>query len=171
MSTTPLNRIVRSVRPASIFESAKDLIGSSTSYNQGDLLVLDLVTHKIRPMQALDDFATIGMFLGIATETVVNGKLKQPYTTDVDASQAIADLPGPVYGVVAKMKLVAGQTINPGDQLTGAVDVDAQTVTGTLPVGTNPICIYQGPAIVAAAAGTQIEVLLGQTVASGALSF
>jgi len=149
------NRIVRSVAPKSEFESAINVINSSLSFNQGDLLVFDATNHVLKIPAAETEGVT---FVGIAECSISNGKLLTPYVTDVDASQAIADVPGPKYGVVAKLGLHAGDSLNPGDPVYLSPSDGTYFVSAT---GTKAIGIYQGSAIVSAAAGTFVEVLLG----------
>ncbi len=107
-------------------------------------------------------------FLGVARVSIVLGKIASPYNTDVVASQAIQDIPGPVYGVIAKCVLKTGDSVNPGDDIyldpgTGTRGV---TVTGTKSIG-----LYQGPAIAGAAAGTEIPVLIGCRAKNDSLKF
>jgi hypothetical protein len=154
MATVAKNRITRSVRPGSAFESAKQVVGSASTWNQGDLLYFDDSANLLKPVTADADAAT---FCGIARQSVVNGKPVSPYQgTAVDAAQAIEDLGGPQYGVIAKLKLKSGDSFSPGD-LVYASSVDAQTVSVT---GTNAIGIFQDAAIVAAS-GSEGQVLLG----------
>lgn len=150
-----VNTIVRSVAPKSLFESARAVITAAVSFNQGDLLVFDDTNNRLKVPAAEAEGST---FLGVARVTIVNGKLASPYSTDVQASQAIQDIPGPVYGVVAKCVLKTGDTIAPGDSvfLDPATGTRGVTVTGTKAIG-----VYQGKAIAGAAAGTEIEVLIG----------
>ena len=68
------NFIVREVAPNSIFEDAQDVIGSSTSFEQGEHLVLDTSTHKLKNPAAETDSAT---YLGISRVSITNGKIKQ----------------------------------------------------------------------------------------------
>jgi hypothetical protein len=155
--STPLNRITRSLRPASIFEDATHLIDSTVSFNQGDLLCLDTTAHllKIATVEATDS----PNFLGIAPVTVVAGKIKRPYTTDVDASQASTAIEGPVYGVIAKMVLNTGSSLNPGQSVYLDPSHGPQSVATT---GTSAIGIYQGSqgVISGSAAGLEVEVEL-----------
>ena len=157
MATTPKNRIVQSVSPKSIFPEVSPLVDATVSYNQGDLLFLD--GSLIAPVTGDADGEFI---LGIAPQTVVLGKPKSAYSgTSVDAAQAVEALAGPVYGVVAKMKLKVGDSFTPGCGIFCS-SVDAQTVSAT---GTNLIGVYQGPAITAVA-GSEGPVLLGGAVAA-----
>lgn len=152
MPTIAKNRIVRSVSPNSLFEEAKPLISSAISWNQGDLLYLDTVNNLIKPLASDANAATI---LGIARQSIVSGKPVSPYQgTAVDAAQAIENLGGPQFGVVAKMLLKSGDAFIPG----GAVYYggDAQTVSSA---GTNSVGVYQGPALTAAS-GSEGEVAL-----------
>jgi len=159
------NTIVRSVAPKSLFESAKAVIGNTTTYDQGDALIFDDATNKIRRPTTEAECST---FCGIARNSLVNGKEVSPYNTDVVGSQSISDQPGPVYGVVANMVLKTGDSINPGD------DVFFDPATGTRGVtvtGTKSIGLYQGPAIAGAAAGTEIPVLIGCRAKNDSLKF
>lgn len=155
MATTPKNRITRTVNPGSIFESALNVIGSSTSWNQGDLLYYDGSTDTLKPVTTETNGTT---FCGIATNTIVEGVPKQPYSTATAGSEAIQSVQGPVYGVIANMKLYTGDSFVSGDPVyVGPSDSDAQTVQAS---GTKAIGIYQGPDITAASDSTG-EVLLG----------
>ena len=160
MATTPKNNITRSVRPGSIFESALALISSAVSFNQGDLLYLDATNHLIKPVTGDADGATV---LGIARNTVVSGKLISSYSgTAVDASQAIEDVAGPQFGIIAKLKLKSGDAFVPGGAVY-ASSTDAQTVSST---GTNKIGIFQDASITASS-GSQGNVLVGCNLGSG----
>lgn len=153
MATTAKNRITRSPQPMSDFESAKALISTAVSFNQGDLLYLDTVNNLIKAVTADADAAN---FSGIARVTISSGKLISPYQgTAVDAAVAISDIPGPQHGVIAKMKLKAADSFVPGG-LVYATNVDAQTVSSA---GINAIGRFQGAAITAVS-GDEGEVLL-----------
>jgi hypothetical protein len=152
MPTYSKNRIVFSVRPGCVFPDAKKGIDSTISWNQGDILYFDDTNNLIKPIASDANGATV---MGIAQQTIVNGKPVSPYQgTAVDAAQAIPALAGPQYGVVAKMLLKSGDSFNFGDLV--YYGGDAQTVSST---GTNSIGIYQGAAVTASA-GSEGEVLL-----------
>jgi len=159
------NNIVRSVAPKSLFESAKSVITSSTTIKQGALVVFDDTNNVLKNPAAEAEGST---FLGVMVVSIVNGKLASPYNTDVVASQSIQDIPGPKYGVIAKLTLKTGDSLNPGDDvfLDPATGVDGVTATGTKSIG-----LYQGPAISAAAAGTQVLVLVGCRAKNDSLKF
>ena len=151
-----LNRIVRTVNQNSIFEDATNMIDSSSTFNQGDLLCF--AGNKIRASTAGDLGDT---FVGISRVSVVNGVLKQPYTTDVSANTGKSEIAGPVYGVVAKLVLKTGDALNPGQAVCLNPADGAYHVTSVPPVNGVAIGIYQGPVIAAATAGQEIEVHLG----------
>jgi hypothetical protein len=154
MATKAINNIVRSVRPGSVFESALNLISSAVSFNQGDLLYLDTTNHLIKPVTSDTDAARI---LGVARNTIVNGKLISSYTgTSVDAAQAIEGIAGPQYGVICLLKLKSGDSFVAGGDVYAST-TDAQTVSST---GTNKIGIFQDAAITAGSSSTG-RVLLG----------
>lgn len=160
MATTSRNNITRSVRPGSMFESALALISTAISWNQGDLLYLDTTNHLIKAMTSDANGATV---LGVARNTIVSGKLISPYQgTAVDSAQAISDVSGPQYGVIANLKLKSGDTFNPGDAVYGT-STDAQTVSAT---GTNKIGYFQDAQIVATSGSTG-NVMLGANIGAG----
>lgn len=159
------NNLVRDVSTKSIFPSAQAVTNATVSYDQGDLLYFDTVNFLVKKPAAETDCVT---FCGVALETVVNGKIKRPYTTDVDASQAISDLPGPAYGSVFKFIAKTGDAFNPGDVVYGDPVSGSRNVQAA---GTKAIGIYQGPVIASAAAGQEIEVLVGTRFPADALKF
>lgn len=160
------NRITRSIAPKSIFESAISVISSSVSFDQGDLLVFD-ATNKVLKKPAAETEGNT--FLGIAKVSISSGKLVSPYQgTAVDAAAAISDIPGPAYGVIAK--LIA----KTGDAFTAGQEVYLDPVSGSQNVqaaGTKAIGIYVGPAIASATAGQEIEVHLGCRYPEDAIKF
>lgn len=165
MSTVAQNTIVRSVAPKSLFEGAKVLLDATVSYNQGDLIAV--ASGLLKAVTASTDAPN---FLGVAKQTVVLGKVKSPYQgTDVDASQAIEEIAGPVYGVVARVKLKAADAFAVGC-VVYLSSVDAQTVTSVNPGTSDPIGIYQGAAVASATSGQVGEVLIGARFGLGYLA-
>lgn len=163
MATVAKNRITRSVRPGSAFESAKSVISSASTWNQGDLVYFDDTANVLKAVTADADGAT---FCGIARQSIVAGKPLSPYQgTAVDGAQAIEEIGGPQFGVIAKLKLKSGDTFNPGD-LVYATAVDAQTVSSA---GTNAIGIFQDATIVASS-GSEGQVLLGNRLRTSGLA-
>jgi len=151
------NTIVREVGRKSIFESAINVISTAVSFNQGDLLVLNDTSNLIAIPAAETEGNT---FLGVATVSILNGKLIGPFTGIPDAvtTSAVSDIPGPVYGVIAKCVAKTGIALNPGDPIYLDPATGTRGVTNT---GTKIIGIYQGPVVASAAAGSEIEVLIG----------
>lgn len=150
-----VNRIVRTVNQSSVFPDATHEVIATSTFNQGDLLIYASGTMQVRLPTAESEGA---WFVGIAVESIKDGKLLSPYITDVSASAGLSHIAGPVFGVVAKLVLKTGDSLNPGDVVyldpaSGAYHVQAS--------GTKAVGIYQGGVISGAAAGTQIEVLLG----------
>lgn len=164
MATFPKNRVTRSVAPKSLFESAKSATDVTVSYNQGDLMYFDSTAHLLK---ALDSDAHAAFAAGSAKVTVSLGKMVGPYAgLATDAASAVVDLPGPAYGVVAKMILKTGDAFNPGDKV--YYGGDAQTVSST---GTNPVGLFQGSAVSSAFAGQEGECLLGAAYGMPGLVF
>lgn len=155
MGVNKSNFIVRSIAPQAIFEDILDLLDVADSFEQGDHLAL--VGGKVQNLTAVGDTAT---YLGISRVTVVNGKIKQPYTTDVDASQALVGVAGPQWGVEALFEAKAADAFNPGD----LVSVDGANltrgVTITIASASAGIGFYNGIAIGSAAAGQLIPITL-----------
>jgi hypothetical protein len=153
----PKNTIVKSVCRSAVFDDVQPLIDATVSFNQGDFLILDTTNHLIAKPSAETDGAT---FLGVAVETIALGKLKKPYSTDVDAATAISAVAGPVHGVEAQAVLKTGSTLTVG----GLVYLDPATATnGVAATGTKAIGVYTGAqgAISGSAAGLVINVKIG----------
>jgi hypothetical protein len=167
--STAYNNIVRSVAPKSLFESALPVLSTAVTYNQGDLIAFDTTNHILKPVAASGDATNL---LGVARQTVVSGKIASPYQgTAVDASQAIEDFAGPVYGIVASLVLTTGDTISSGQKVyLTTSDPQTVTVTDTFGGGHN-VGIYQGKAITSAPSGTFIDVLVGASYSLGGLQF
>lgn len=137
------NKIVREVCPNSVFESALNVIDSTVTFNQGDLLYFNsgLITRLTAESQG-------NLFVGIARVSITSGKLNTPYSTPT-LTPAIQDIPGPQFGVVAQLQLANSQSFTPGlvvyaDPLRGNSNV---ATTGTKVIG-----VYQGPSVTAGAA-------------------
>lgn len=168
MATSPVNNIVRGSNAKSVFASAKAVLTSAVSFNQGDMIALDTTNHRLKAVTATTDAAN---FLGIAPLTVVSGIVKSPYTTAVDASMAIESMSGPLYSVDASLILKTGDAFNPGD-LVYISAVDAQTVTVTAPASPNDLAIgvFADAAVSSAAAGQKALIHVGARYGMSALS-
>lgn len=155
MGINRCNFITRDEGGRSIFPSLIDVIDATISFEQGDLLFFDTSPNLVKVLSAETDTAD---FLGISNVTLVFGKIKQPYATDVDASQAIVSQAGPLYGVVALLEAKGSDAFNSGD-LVGADPANlARGVSVT--VTTKSIGVYQGKDIASATQGQLIEVLI-----------
>jgi hypothetical protein len=161
------NKVVRTVSPKSMFESAKSVISITTTYDQGDHLIWDDTNKVIARPAAETDGAT---YLGVARSSITLGKQNGPYAglTDVDAAQAIVDEGGPVYGNINKFVLKTGESLSPG----GYVYLDPATGTrGVAASGTKAVGVYQGKTITTSTAGLEIEVLTGARFPNDVLKF
>lgn len=164
-ATTPANRIVRTISEKSLFEDATAVIPSTLSYNQGDLLAFDSTNHVLMLLTAETDANT---FCGIATNTVVSGKLKSPYTgTAVDAAAGANVIQGPVYGDICSLQLKSGDSLNPGDLVYTYPAGSNASVQAT---GTKAVGIYEGAAVTAGSS-TFINVFLGARYPADTLKF
>jgi|SRR6185437_42465 len=164
------NTEVREIATRSVFADMKALISSSSTWNQGDLLEINPSTHVV---QLVTSSSTGANFLGVSPVPVVDGNMPSVYQTAVDASVAVIDMAGPVYGSVYSVVLKAGDSINPGQGVyidqsaAGSGTVGNRGVTVTQPSSGVIIGWYQGPALTAATGGSEIPVLIGQNYAPG----
>lgn len=168
-ATSGKNRIFVSVAPKSEFERAKDVLSSAVTYKQGDLLAFDTSSKILKVVSTTADSAN---FLGIADNFVTSGKLVGPYTglTATDAAEAIGQVEGPKYGVIATLKLLSGDAFTPGAKVYLANGADSQTVTITDPSDGKNIGLYQGPALTAGAT-SEGPILLGCRYGKTDISF
>lgn len=163
--STSQNNIVRSVAPKSVFESAKPVLSSAVTYNQGDLIYFDTSAKLIKPVAVTGNAATV---IGVARQKIVSGIAPSPYQgTLTDSSEAISDVAGPVYGVVAFMTLTTGDAFNPGDKVYMVASAP-QTVTSSDPGNGYSVGIFQGAAVASAAAGQTGDILIGSRLPAGA---
>jgi len=162
-----LNTLRRKIATKSAFESAKAVIASDVSFDQGDLLYFNTSTDKISRLSSEGDAAT---FLGIAPVTISNGKIPSPYSTPVDASRAIADIPGPQYGDIHACLLKPGDTLAAGDNVYASPSDGNRYVSVS---GTKAIGIYQGGAVTGASSDTPttVEILIGCRYPNDTLKF
>lgn len=165
--STAQNRIVRGGNGKSFFESAMDAVDSTVSFNQGDLLVFDAATKLLKVPSAESEAET---FLGVAPVTVVDGKLKSPYVTDVSASEGVSDFAGPRYGdgLVCGHILQTGSSLSEGDLVYLAPALGAQYLAAT---GTKPVGTYVGPTISGSVAGQEIDWVVGARFPGDSLRF
>ena len=154
-----LNNTVHSLRKTTLFPAISHLLDNTITFDQGDLLKLS--GGLIQRMTAETDG---NLFVGIAAQTIVLGKAKSPYTSDVDAAIAPTEMEGPHYGVTAKLALKAGDTFAPGDEVYWQGDREV-AVAGTKSIG-----IYVGASITAVA-GDEGEVLIGERLVGDVLKF
>lgn len=158
MATTARNNLIRQVAPKSLFASALPVLSSASgcTWNQGDLLCMDSNVGYLRPVTGTGDSSIL---VGCAVNTVVSGIQPSPVQgTAVDASAAIEDMSGPLYGTVHQLLLASGQTYKPGAAVY-LTSTDAQTVTAAS--GGVAIGLFQGKQVTTSATGTYGDVLVG----------
>lgn len=149
------SRIVKEINKSSMFDAAKPYISSAISWNQGDLIYFDTADQLLKPL-TVEANATGAV--GIADFAIISGRAVSPIQgTAVDAAQAIAEVPGPLFNVVARMKLTTGDTFTAGC-LVYAAGTDPQMISSS---GTKAIGIFNGPAVTSVPSGTEGEALLG----------
>lgn len=165
MATIPVNNIIRSVAPKSLFESALSVLSSSVSYNQGDLIAFDGTNNVLKAVTGSGQADNI---LGVARQTIASGKVASPYSgTAVDSAQAIEDVAGPVYGIVAALKLKSGDSFTPGCKVY-LTSTDAQTVSSG--AAGNHIGLYQGASVTAGTASVG-DILVGARYSKSDIDF
>lgn len=163
------NTVNKQIREGAVIPDVKSFTNASISYNQGDLLIFDTANNVVRAPSAEAECAA---FLGIASLDVVSGFPRSPYISQVDASQGVTSMEGPIYGNTFNMVLQTGTTMNPGAALYGspvAVGVEPNNLVAA--TGTYQIGVYVGPVVTSSAAGQVVEVLIGRrwpAAASGA---
>lgn len=167
-ATSAKDRIIRSDSGKTLFDDAKNVVSSSVSWKQGDLLAFDTGNHVLKVVSTTGDASN---FCGIADNTVTSGALAGPYDglTAVDAAQSSPGIVGPKYGVVASLKLKSGDAFHPGDQVFLCNGSDSQTVTSTDPGSTDNIGIYVGASVASAASGQEGPIKIGARYGLGAL--
>jgi len=163
-----VNATVRKVATNTVVADIQNLLASSISFNQGDLLFMDTTNHVVAKLVGETDGVT---FLGIAAVTVVSGKLPASYVTDVDASVKTPAVPGPTFGDEFEVLLKSGDTVHGGD----AVYADpASSSRGVQAAGTKIIGVYtgaQGASVTGASGGTAIWCKLGARYPGDSLKF
>lgn len=165
MANLPKNTLARRIAPKTIFPDIQKVVNSSSTWNEGDLLIFNTTTHRIEKPTLETQGST---FVGVSPIQISQGKPPAVYVADVDASAAIPAQMGPEYGNAYRVILKAGDAINPGDSVyldptSGAQNV---SVTGTKAIGT-----YYGAALTAATGGTVIEVVIGARFPNDTLKF
>lgn len=164
--STAVNNLIREVNPGrSLFASLLPVLSTSSTWNQGDILAYD-ATNKI--LNAATGSGSGANVVGFAVNTMVKGIMPSPYQgTAVDASAAIEDAAGPLFGNVGSFLIKTGDSFNPGDPcyLTG----DPQTLTATA-TGSS-VGIYQGMPITSAPSGTNGDFLIGARWQQAGLTF
>lgn len=150
MSTVARNTIKRQVAPNCLITDVSNLVDSTISWNQGDLLYMDAANKLVKPLVGDSHGDAI---LGVAVQTVVSGLVKDVYQgTLVDAAVAPSVITGPVFGVEVTLKLKSGDQFVTGDGVY-ATATDAQTVSSA---GSKLIGVYQGPTVTAGASTTGV---------------
>lgn len=157
------NKVARRVARNTIIADIIAFIGASSTWNQGDLLIFNTSLNIVAKAAVQSDGAN---FLGVSPISIVNGKMPSSYTSDTDASQNPASMPGPEFGDEYFVTLKAGDSVVPGSALYLAPLTGAQVVSVT---GNKQVGVYIGPALVAAAGGTTIVAKLFATFPDGTL--
>lgn len=165
------NTEVKIIAPKQIFPDVRGITSTASDWSQGDILIFDTVNTIVR---AATGEAEGQYVLGIAQQDVTDGIPNGPYGTLVNQSNVGAmAVNGPVYGNTYNMVIKTGETIAPGAYVyaypTGGASYVAATAAAT---ATQPVGVYVGHVTVtSAAAGTQIECLIGARYPNNTLKF
>lgn len=161
------NTEVKIISPKQIFPEIKGLVSSASTFVQGDILVWDSTNKIVRAATGEAEAATV---LGIAQQDVSAGVIVSPYQgTAVDAAQGGIALSGPVFGNTFKMVCKTGDSFNPGDYVYAYPAGGNRYVSAS---GTKPVGVYVGQSAVAsAAAGAEIECLIGARFPNDSIKF
>lgn len=137
--STARNTTARKVATNMVIADIKPLVTSTTSFNEGDFLILDQTNHKVAVVANETDGA---LLMGVASCTVVNGILKSALSTDSDSSAATPSIPGPTFGDEYLVTLKSGDTAHPGDDL--YLDPGTGNDGVTITAGTKKIGVWCG---------------------------
>lgn len=165
------NTEVKIIAPKQIFPDVRGIVSSDSDWNQGDLLIFDSASNIVRAPTAEAEGQYV---LGVAQQDVVNGKPVGPYAgLATESALGAMAVNGPVYGNSYKMVLKTGETLSPGAYVyaypSGGANYVAATAAAT---ATQPVGVYIGNVTVtSAAAGTQIECLIGARFPNNTLKF
>lgn len=165
------NTEVHIIAPKQIFPDVRGLVSSVSDWNQGDLLMFDTSAKIVRAVTAEGE----GTYsLGIAQNNVTDGVPVGPYSGLATSSSTTAmSVNGPVYGNSYNMVLKTSETISPGSYVysypTGGANYVAATASSSATV---PVGLYIGHiTVTSAAAGTQIECLIGARYPNDSIKF
>jgi hypothetical protein len=153
---TQKNHVVKSISPKSLFDDMSNVIDSTSTFNQGDFLVL---TSNLLVTVTSGELGT--NFCGVARTSIVSGQPVAPIQgTDVDASAQPISVAGPEYGITMKVVAKTGDAFAPGCPV--YIDGASGTRHVTSTVGSSKaIGVYQGALVASASAGQEIECLIG----------
>ncbi len=164
------NTEVKIISTKQIFPDIRGIADTATNWNQGDILIFNGTV--VRAATAEAEAGT--QCIGIAQQNAASGIPIGPYAGLATAAAAgVQALNGPVYGNTFNMVLKTSETIAPGAYVyaypTGGANYVAATASST---ATAPVGVYVGHVTVTtAAAGTQIECLIGAQFPNSILKF
>ncbi len=165
------NTEVKQIAPKQIFPDVRGITSALSDWSQGDLLIFDTTSNIVRACTAEAEAA---YSLGIAQQDVVDGVQTQPYGSLATGAQVVSmAVNGPLYGNSYNMVLKTGDSLSPGALVypypAGGAAAVAATAAST---ATKAIGVYVGHvAVASAAAGTQIECLIGANYPNQTLKF
>lgn len=169
------NTEVKIIAPKQIFPDVRGIVSSAMSnWYQGDILCFDTANSIVRACTAEADADNV---LGIAQQAVSAGIPTGPYGSIVNQSNVGAmAVNGPVYGNTYNMYLKTSDSIAPGAYVypypSGDSTYKNYVAATAASTATKPIGVYVGHVTVSsAAAGTQIECLIGAQYPNTVLKF
>lgn len=163
-----INTVKRKVATNSIIADIQNMLISTSSFNEGDFLMVDTTNHVIKKLVGETDGVT---FAGVALVTIVNGVFPSGYVTSTDASLKTPSVPGPNFGDEYGCLLKSGDTLSAGD----AVYADPASATrGVQAAGTKIIGIYtgaEGASVTGVTGGLEITCKIGSRYPGDTLKF
>jgi len=166
------NTEVKIISPKQVLPDLRGYTDSRSDWSQGDYLIFDTVNTIVRPATGEAEAGLYG--LGIATQDAENGIPVGPYGSLATAAAATSiAMNGPIYGNTFKMVAKTGDTFYKGQPVYAHPSTGNRGVAATAAAtATAPVGVYVGPITVSsAAAGTEIECLIGSAYPTSVLKF
>jgi hypothetical protein len=151
-----VNSMRRRIATKSLFPDCQAEVTTSSTWEQGDFLAW--VTDHIEVIPTSIEDGT--NFLGIASNSVANGVLLDPYVNLTDTEPGPGALSGPEYGDVHAVIGKTGDTFTKGGLVYPSIGAGKTREVTSVAGALKAIGIYQGPTVTASA-GQQIECLIG----------
>lgn len=151
-----INSFVRG-ETKSLFPDAQNVVSALSTWNQGDIVFLDPADKLLKQITTGEDGTNVA---GIASNSIVAGKIVGPYSGLTDVTEGAGSISGPDYGAVFSMKLKSGDTFTHGGAVYPSQGVGQTREVTSVAGALKQIGIYQGPTVTAGAT-SEGECLIG----------